>query len=364
MANIGLNGLRVILTKECELDEVLIDFSDCKSNLTSKPLFNSIYQQSILDKYKEIVARIKSENKDEYQTIIFIITLMFKKLIKINKPIKMIEIGSLDGWMSRYFADILKYFNENNELVCIDLFDEQVETKGMFKFTNGFELYKNNINTSNSADIVNTVISNPIKMLDIISDNSFEIIFINYRYSNNMYINKYINKLKCEGLFIADLKQDYNQLNQYNQNCFDEFVDIDGIITVYSNIRSNEKNFFKIESSDSKYNSIYNNIFDTTRHIIEIIEYIINNLNELDTLDKIEHAIRLITNVEDILIEINNKLINNDLKYYTSEVKNSLIDIMIELKEGGESIDVFKQDLLNAAIIWSDLIEIEFSNKN
>lgn len=366
MANLKFDGLKVLITKENNLEEVLIDFWDFKSNLTTKPLIDSSNQESILDKYNEILNIIQSENKNEDQNIILIITLILKKLINMNKPIKMLEIGSLDGWMSKYFAQLLRYFNEDNKLVCIDSFDNQVENRRMFKFTNSFELYKNNIDISNSADIVNTIISNPIDMLDVISNDSFDIIFINHKYSNSIYINKYINKLKHDGLFIVDLKQDYNQLNLYKDNCFDtfmEFIDINGVVTGYSNIGKNEKDFFRIESIDNKYKCIYKNIFDTTKNIVTTIEDIVNNLNK-ESIAKIEYAIKLTSMVENILIDINDKIINNNLKYYTNEVKNSLMDVMVELMQGGTSLDVFRKDLLDNAIIWCDSMEIEFGDKN
>ena len=366
MANLKIDESKVSIIKDNNLEEVLVNFKDLKCNLTTKPLFYSTWQQSIFNKYREILEIIKSENKYEQENIIFIVTLILKKLINMNRPIKMLEVGSSDGYMSKYFAQLLKYFNEDNKFVCIDLFDTQVENKGLFKFTNSFELYKNNIDISNAADIVNTVISYPISMLDFISSDSFDIIFINYKYANYKYINKYINKLKYNGLFIVDLNQDYNQLNLYKDNYYGaviEFIDINGVITGYSNIGKDEKDFFRIKSIDNKYKCIYNNILDISKNIATTIEDVINNLNK-ESIDKIKYSIKLLSDIENILIEINDNIINNNLKYYTNEVKNSLMDVMFESMQDGESLEVFRKDLIDNTTVWWDSIEIEFSDKN
>lgn len=363
MVNLKFDELKVSIIKENNVEEILIDFSDFKSNLTIKSL-NSSYQHSILHKYNEILNMIQSENNKEYQNTILIITLLLKKLIGINRPIKMLEIGSSDGYMSKYFSQLLSYFNEDNRLVCIDSFDTQIENVGIFKFINSFELYKDNIR--NYSSIVNTIIANPINILDTISNDSFDIIFVNYKYSNNAYINEYINKLKFNGLFIIDLGQDYEQLNLYKNKCFDtfiEFIDLNGRLVGYTNIGKNEKAFFEIESTKNKCKNIYNDIMETTKNVIMTIEDIINNLTK-ESISKIEYAIKAVSIIEDILIKINDKIINIDLKYYTNEVKNSLMDIMIELNQDGPLLNIFRKDLIDNSIIWCDLMEVEFSDKN
>lgn len=363
MVNLKFDELKVSIIKENNIEDILIDFTDFKSNLTTKPL-NSNYQQSILHKYNEILNTIQNENNKEYEKRILIITLLLKKLIGINRPIKMLEIGSSHGYMSKYFSKLLSYFNENNRLVCIDSFDDQIENIGLFKFTNSFELYKDNIR--NYSSVVNTIISNPITIMDTISNDSFDVIFVNYKYSDNVYINEYINKLKYNGLFIIDLGQDYDQLNLYKNKCFDtfiEFINLNGRLVGYTNIGKNEKSFFEIESNNNKCKNIYTDIMETTKNIIATIEDIINNLTK-ESISKIEYAIKAVSIIEDILIKINDKIVNIDLKYYTNEVKNSLMDIMIELSQEGPLLNVFRKDLIDNSIIWCDLMEVEFSDKN
>lgn len=364
MDNLNFDNGKIKLIQENNLDEILlIDFNDFKSNLSSKLLIGLNDEQSIYRKYIDIMSEIQEEI--DYNSILFKLTLILKKFINTNKPVKMLEVGSLDGYMSKYFANLLKYFNEENKLVCIDLFNQQVENKGIFKFTNSFELYKNNINSSGAVDIVNTVIGNPIDMLEIIEDDTFDIIFVHNKYSDCIYLNKYINKIKDRGLIILDLSQDVQKLNSYVDNSFDTFIkftDLDNILTGYSTINKSEKSFFKLESIKTQYKNVYKNILEMTGNVVKIIDNITTNLDD-DNKEKIEYTINLLSMIEDVLIEINNELINNDLKFYTNEVKNSLMDLMIEIERNGKFINRFKSDLIENKQIWYESIQEEFLDK-
>lgn len=363
MNNLKIENSKVFLVKENNIKEILIDFSDFKCNLTDKPLINTVNKQSIIEKYNEIISNIKGEQ--DYNNIIFTLTLILRKLIGMNRPIKMLEIGSLDGYMSKYFVSLLNYFNNESTLTCVDLFNEQVTNNGIFKFTNSFELYKNNINESGASNVVNTIIGNPIDILDIIEDSSFDIVFINHRYSNSIYINKYINKLKEKGLFIVNLGQDNELLNLYLNHSFDtfmEFTNLDNIITGYGTIEKSEKEFFELESIKNQYKYIYKNILDTTDNIKIIIENVVNTLN-INDIEKIKYAINLLNMIENILIQINDEINNIDLKFYTNEVKNSLIDLMFEIEKEGKFINEFKVDLIENKNIWYESIQNEFLDK-
>lgn len=365
MATIIANGNKIILQKDHGINEILLDFNNYKSNYSKKKMHSSSIainkDESIFEKYQNIINKIKIESN--YMSKLLIITLIIRELIGKNSSVKMIELGSGDGTLSRYFAEILKYFNYENQLICVDLFNETLKSDNIFETANIFDVYKNNIKLSHANDIVKTIISSPKEILDLVQNETFDIIFVNKKYSNSIYLNKYINKIKQNGLFIVDLENNVSELDKYNSMEFDNFHHIDNKIILYSNIDFRQKQYFSIESIDNKGKQIYKNIFDIAKYIVETIEYIVDDVMSSDVIDKINNIITMLNNMEELFIGLNGNLNNHNLKYETNEVKSILLDLMFEIKEGGIYIEKFKNNLLDISIIWSDSIEQEFFKK-
>lgn len=363
MANIQFEELKVKLKEICKMDEILIDFNDYKSNLSPMSLTNkNNNEKSIIDKYTEIFKTVHYETKEDFNSIIFTLTLIFKKLMSTNNTIKTLEVGSRDGFISKYILEILTYFNKKNQMTCIDLFNEQVNNYGMFNCTNSFELYRNNINSVGSVDSVNTIIGNPMHISEQLEDDCYDILYINYKYSDSIFIEKYINKLKENGLLLIDLKDDKRKLREYKSKYSWDYVELYENIIVYNNITKNEKEYFEIESANYKYKSIFKNIYEAKEDLIGNIKYIVNNLDDLSVSDKIDRCINLVNNMEGIIIQINEKLINIELKYYINEVKNALLDVRISLQDKN-LVKIFIKELREATNKLDYLINSEFQNK-
>ncbi|WP_373599243.1 hypothetical protein [Paraclostridium bifermentans] len=362
MANLNFQRLKVKLVEMCKTDEILIDFQDYKSNISSMSLTNKNNSSTVIDKYIEIFGKVKYEGGEDADSILFILTLIFKNLMSTNKPIKVLEVGSRDGFISKYILEILNYFNEENELTCIDTFNEPANNYGMFNCTNSFELYRNNIGSVGTVENINTIIGHPIRVCEQLKNDCYDIIYINYKYSDSIFIEKYINKLKENGLLLIGLNNDMNKLNDYKYKYSWKDVNINQNIIVYNTITKNEKEYFEMESADYQYKAVFKNIYEAKNYLIDDIKYIVNNIDDLSIENKIDSCINLVNNMEEILIQVNEKLINIDLKYFANEVKNSLLDVKISLQDKG-LVQIFEKDLIEATNELDNLIDIEFKNR-
>lgn len=105
----------------------ILDFSDLlanKSRISTHRLKGQDYP-TISELIFGIVDKAKSENEDYLFYSALTIILLAARLIKTSKPLRVLEYGCGDGWLSVLLAELLGAFHEESILVCAsDIMDE------------------------------------------------------------------------------------------------------------------------------------------------------------------------------------------------------------------------------------------------
>lgn len=159
------------------------------------------YIKNINNNFSSKLKKERTFTKDWFSRNIYFWLKLFKKNNLLEKKIKILEIGSYEGFSAVFILSTLK----NSHLTIVDTFKGGPEQKGVSSFVNLKKKFMNNIKKFNKRLFVHVGSSD--SFFQINNKNKFDLIYVDGAHDYKSILKDSVNSFKClrqSGLLIFD----------------------------------------------------------------------------------------------------------------------------------------------------------------
>ena len=332
MSKVFVRNNQFIFQNEHGREELLLDSYDRLNNYSRIPLHelldtgeaNYVIYNDILNyinEYDNIIK--KNSNVPDKLSVILTIILITKKLLTKQRNYRVLEVGSNSGVLTYYLANILHKFNDNNKLFCVTFPTQE---------NNSAKLLDENM-LKNIDSFITFIHSTTDDFY--LQSGYFDIVIIN---GSTLFldppeiINQAIRCSKDLGLLICLTERQY-LLNSYFQVATDDSFEypINSFTSVLvKHIDLNDKKSALRLTEEYKISSYKKEIIDNIL-LIEKKSSFLNKESFLlaDQDNDIDELIKLVSIIEDDLLQIYKELNGINIKFNVNNLKESLINIRL-----------------------------------
>ena len=156
--------------------------------------------KNINNNFKKKLVKERTFTQDWFSRNIYFWLMLFKKNNLLKKKIKVLEIGSYEGFSAVFILLILK----NSYLTIVDTFKGGPEQRGVSSFSNLKKIFRNNVKKYKKRIFVCEGSSNSFFQ---INKNKFDFIYVDGAHDYKSVLKDSVNSYKClkqNGLLIFD----------------------------------------------------------------------------------------------------------------------------------------------------------------